>query len=382
MRLLNHFRRPLLAAFCFAAGAMLGIPSFAQQAQLQKLKAQADDVVVGINFTHPLSLSVEDQDVSLANLKAAGVRVIRVGFYSPELDNGIDFIKRAYAQNIRVVLTVHSLAMPNAPKRASSPEFPGMYSGTPLSSIDLALSGQFFQQLMNKLDANGIVLAGMELENEINHPAFNAEFPLPGRAHKNLGLEDFYHDPEGQQIAKGFLQYLKALALLKQIRDQSKANQHTPLISAGLSPTGPAGPWSKQVDAASPEATIGFLRANGLDQLVDGYGMHIYPSRDHPGDSDAAARRSQQVQEGIGLCSAAKPCWVTEWGFMDADKSCPPNDQATASLVNETKNDFRPFVQERRLAALMYYTWTGGEGHDVYRCGQLTETGRRALAPM
>jgi hypothetical protein len=342
----------------------------------------ADDVVVGINFTHPLSLSVEDRDASLANLKAAHVRVIRVGFYSPELDKGIDFIKRAYAQNIRVLLTVHSLAMPNAPVRPSSPEFPGMYSGTPLSSIDLALSGQFFQQLMNKLDANGIVLAGMELENEINHPAFNAEFPLPGRAHKNFALDDLYHDPEGQQIAKGFLQYLKALALLKQIRDQSKVNQHTPLISAGLSPTGPAGSWSKRVDAASPEATIGFLRANGLDKLVDGYGMHIYPSRDHPGDSKAAARRSQEVQEGIELCSAAKPCWVTEWGFMDNDKSCPPNDQMTASLVSETKKDFRPFVQDRRLAALIYYTWTGGEGHNVYRCGQLTETGLRALAPM
>jgi len=37
VRSLNLFRRTLLAAFCFAAGAMLGIPSFAQQAKLQKL---------------------------------------------------------------------------------------------------------------------------------------------------------------------------------------------------------------------------------------------------------------------------------------------------------------------------------------------------------
>jgi hypothetical protein len=37
VRSLNVFRRALLAAFCFAAGAMLGIPSFAQQAKLQKL---------------------------------------------------------------------------------------------------------------------------------------------------------------------------------------------------------------------------------------------------------------------------------------------------------------------------------------------------------
>ena len=38
MRPLNSFRRALLAAFCFAAGAMHGVPSFAQQAKLQQLK--------------------------------------------------------------------------------------------------------------------------------------------------------------------------------------------------------------------------------------------------------------------------------------------------------------------------------------------------------
>ena len=37
MRSLSLFRRALLAAFCFAAGGMLGIPLFAQQAKLQKL---------------------------------------------------------------------------------------------------------------------------------------------------------------------------------------------------------------------------------------------------------------------------------------------------------------------------------------------------------
>ncbi|MBB6244936.1 glycoside hydrolase family 16 protein [Rhodanobacter sp. MP1X3] len=37
MKSLKLLRRALLAAFCFAAGAMLGIPSFAQQAKLKKL---------------------------------------------------------------------------------------------------------------------------------------------------------------------------------------------------------------------------------------------------------------------------------------------------------------------------------------------------------
>lgn len=44
---------------------------------------------------------------------------------------------------------------------------------------------------------------------------------------------DLINDPEGQQIAKGLLQYVKSLAVLKDNRDHSKLNQHTPILSAG-----------------------------------------------------------------------------------------------------------------------------------------------------
>jgi len=341
-------------------------------------------VVVGINFTHPLQLSKADQDTSLATLKSAGVHVIRIGLFAADLDKGVDFIQRANAQGIKVLLTVHSQYPPDAPIRPYKPkEFPGKWSGVPLSYADPELSRSFFQELMDKLDANGIALAGLELENEINHPGFNAEFPLPGEG-KNLGLDDFYHDAEGKQIAKGYLQYLKILTVLKQVRDHSKFNQHTPLISAGLSPTGPVGPWSKNVDAANPNATIQFLRANGLDQLVDGYGIHIYPSNDHPGDTAAAARRLQALQQvDLAECSASgKRCWVTEWGFTNDSKSCPSDDKANIQLVQELTHDFRLISREGILAGATYYTWTGDTQYDVYRCGALSEPGRLAVQPI
>jgi len=60
----------------------------------------------------------------------------------------------------------------------------------------------------------------------------NGEFPAPGQA-KIFGLDDLSRDP-AQQISKGFLQYLKILAVLKDVRGHSKLNQHTPVISAGL----------------------------------------------------------------------------------------------------------------------------------------------------
>jgi hypothetical protein len=209
------------------------------------------------------------------------------------------------------------------------------------------------------------------------------EFPLPGEG-KNLGLDDFYHDPEGRQIAKGYLQYLKILAVLKDVRDHSKHNQHTPLISAGLSPTGPAGPWSKNVDAANTNATLQFLRANGLDSLVDGYGIHVYPASDHPGDKAAAARRLQDLRlANLAECSATgKRCWVTEWGFTDSNKSCPPDESANIQLVQEMTHDLRLIAREGTLAAAFYYTWTGDAPYDVYRCGALTEPGRLAVQPI
>jgi hypothetical protein len=344
--------------------------------------------VVGINLTHPLQLSLADQNTTLAALHASGVRVIRIGLYAPDLDKGVDFMKRAYAQNIRVLLTVHSQYAPNAPIRPYQPkEFPGMWQGPPLSAVDPDLSQHFFQQLLDKLDAEGVVLAALELENEINHPGFNAEFKLPGEG-KNFSLDDLYHDPEGQQIAKGYLQYLKVLAVLKQVRDRSKVNQRTPLITAGLSNTGPEGPWNKKFDAVSIAATIKFFRANGVDKLVEGYGVHTYPWADSPGDRAAGIHRLRRMEQlDLSECYPAgsppgKPCWITEWGFTNTGTACPSDETTRTPLVEEMMGDFRQLARDRRVQGLMYYTWSGDRVWDVYRCGGLTEPGKLSIQPL
>ena len=102
-----------------------------------------------------------------------------------------------------------------------------------LSFADLALSNAAFQHLFDSLGANGIALTGVELGNEINWAAFIPEFPLPSEG-KILSLEDLAHDPEGKQIAKGFLQYIKVPAALKEVCNHSHLNRSTPIILAGL----------------------------------------------------------------------------------------------------------------------------------------------------
>src|ERR1700730_6435723 len=93
---------------------------------------------------------------------------------------------------------------------------------------------------------------------------------------KIFDFDDLHHDPRAQQIAAGLLQYVKVMAVLKDVRDHSSLNQKTPIISAGLSTVGPAGTapdfFTQHGYAVTVSATLTFLRNNGLDSLIDGYG--------------------------------------------------------------------------------------------------------------
>ncbi|WP_189046248.1 hypothetical protein [Aliidongia dinghuensis] len=348
--------------------------------------AQARDVLRGVDFVHPLQFSAADQDAKLSELQSLGVHVIRFGMYAEDEDKNVDFIKRAYAHKIATVLILHGLYAPGAPERVFKPkEFPGMWPGPPLSALDPERSAQYFRELMGKLEANGIVLAGLELENEINMAGNNPDFRLPGEG-RVLGLADLTHDPEGQQVAKGYLQYLKVLGVLKDVRDHAKLNGHAPLLPTSLVDIEQEGPWPtpKPYDGVSVGATIAFFRAHGLDQLVDAYNLHTYPWGDHPGDKTSAIHRLRRLEALVDpICvPGGKPCWITEWGFAYAGKSCSaPEDNAHALLVQEMIGDFARLAEEGRLAGLIYYSWTGDTQFDVERCGSLADAGRRALSP-
>jgi hypothetical protein len=356
-------------------------------------RAQAQQMVVGINVVNPLRASVADQNTLLSQLKSAHVTTIRCGITNDA--KGLDFAKRAAAENIRIQLIVSPEYPKSAPSRAYKPdEFPQMWGGHPLSYADPALSSTAFQNLFAALDANNITLAGVELGNEINWAAFNPEFPIPGEG-KILNAQDLLHDPEGQKIAKGFLQYLKILAVLKSARDESHLNHNTPIISAGLVGAQDGGKlWNnKKEDQVGLAATIGFLRAHGLDALVDAYGIHTYPSSAQPGNPVAAAQRKAKLNSvDLAECRAkgskeGKPCWITEWGFPNADVTCPPKEKNRTLLIKELRADFAAAAAEHRLSGIDYFSWDSDpwskqiDADSVYRCGALTESGRAAIAP-
>jgi hypothetical protein len=356
-------------------------------------RAFTQDIVVGVNVVNPLRASIADQNALLGQLKAAQVHIIRCGISND--DKGIDFAKRAAAQGIHLQLIVGPQYSLDAPSRPYQPNlYPAMWGGHPLSYADAALSKAFFQKLFDSLDGNNLRLAGVELGNEINWAAFNPEFPLPGEG-KILSLEDLAHDPEGKQIAKGFLEYLKVLAALKDVRDHSQLNRTAPIISAGLvsAKDGEKLYNSKKEDMVSLAGTIAFLRTHGLDTLVDAYGIHSYPSPGQPGNPAAAAARTARLTSvDLAECRAegttgGKPCWITEWGFPNTDVSCPPNEAARTLLVEEMRRDFAAVAAEHRLTGIDYFSWDSDpwskqiDADSVYRCGSLTESGQQAVAP-
>lgn len=290
-------------------------------------RMQAQNKIVGVNAAIG-SMSVDQQNTILTELQTAGVHFIRTGI-TPD-DKGVDLARRAQAKGIRILWEVQLQYRPGAPSRPYPNAF-NVYGGPPLSAADPNQFRQYFEPLLARLEAAGVELAGFELGNEINSPMFNADFSLPAENPKQseeFNLDDLSHDPEAQQVARGYLQYLKLLAVIKDVRSRSKLNQHAAIISAGLVfNEAPKAPRTSRLDAVSALATLDFMRAHGLDNLIDAYGVHTYPWTNDPGSPVATAGRRERLQNYVlPECQPegganGRPCWITEWGFPNDDAS-------------------------------------------------------------
>jgi hypothetical protein len=258
--------------------------------------AQRTECGVGVNVNSFQNFSAADQQAIVAQLKQSGVRFVRTSL-RPD-DKNMTLAKTLQSEGIRLVLVPDVQFTPKAKLRPAD-EKRHIRSAMPLSSADPESSRAYYQTIFDKLDEKGVVLAGVEVGNELNWADFNGDFPVPGQG-KSFTLEDLARDPEAKQVAQGLLQYLKVLAKLKDVRDHSKLNQHAPIISAGMAAVS-GGQWQQnlKLDGVSIPATYAFLRAHGLDNLVDGYGVHDYPPVVKLGDKVAAAQRKTYLDQSI-----------------------------------------------------------------------------------
>jgi hypothetical protein len=340
--------------------------------------AQATKCPVGVNVNSFQNFSAADQQVIVEQLKRSGVGFVRTSL-RPD-DKNMNLAKNLQSEGIGLVLVPGFEFYPNAPLRPAD-EKRHMRSAMPLSYADPERSRAYFQTVFDQLDEKGVVLAGVELGNEINWTDFNGDFPIPGQG-KSFTVEDLSRDSEASKVARGFLQYLKILAALKDVRDHSKLNRHTPIISAGMA-AATGSDWQRklQVDSVSIPATYAYLRAYGLDNLVDGYGVHDYPPVVKPGDKAAVAQRNAWLDQLIFPPGNAKPYWMTEWGFSSAAASSA-QDRDRARSVAEMRAYFLHLFRQGRLGGIFWYVWNEPDRDSIYRGGGLMEAGRQAVAPM
>jgi hypothetical protein len=337
----------------------------------------AKDVVVGVNVYDEGTITQAQQDAEVDRLAGYGVKTIRTGF-SAKSDY---FITRAYQHGIGTLAVVY-------PSGGTTAKSKTRWSDFPLSQLDPREFAAWLKPLLDGLEASGVRLTAFELGNEINTSGYNGDIASPGSG-RVLGLTDLNNpkDREAPVIAAGLRNYLKIMAVLKDLRDQSKLNRTTPVILSGVADWGLPGPkaWNGKLGVSLAD-TIAFLRQNGMDKLVDGYGVHVYPTGDPRASVEARVAELDRKKLFSQCGPGAKPCWLTEWGISNASRSCPIDDAKRRQAIDAERSALAQFVQQGKLAATIYYTWDGvppgADPMGIFRCGALTEAGAAALNPM
>jgi hypothetical protein len=144
-----------------------------------------------------------------------------------------------------------------------------------------------------------------------------------------------------------------------------------------------SGPWQNRT-AQAFRIRSSFCANMAWTNWLTANGVHFYPSNPDP-NTPLAQRIDGLKERAFALCSSAKPCWLTEWGFANRDLRCPIHDETRVKLFQTEREAFKTFIREGRLAAIIYYNRTALHGYEsqaIFRCGALTDAGKLALEPM
>jgi hypothetical protein len=375
-----EFERSYLMKMALLCSALCVLLS----AEVSKAVPQTGAVIVGVNVVGVDQLSEQQQDDLIGKLHQNGVTTIRTGLVNTKYAR---FITQAFKQGIGTIALVYPNQGGSEPHARQADPTAGQKWATPaLSDADPAKFSAWVTPMLAGLEASGVHLTAFELGNEINAADFNGDFLARGTG-RVLGVSDLSNpnDAEVVAVTSGLRGYVKIAAALKSVRDASKLNKATPIISAGLADFGlQREKTTHRTEAVSIPATIEFLRQNGIDKYVDGYGVHVYPNSDP--NTSVAARTPVLEQDIFAACRpGGKACWLTEWGIENSPKSCPINDNARTKAIELQRAAFKPFVDQGRVVGLIYYSWAGltpETSYSVFRCGALTEAGKLALSPM
>lgn len=336
--------------------------------------ANADDTFpdrIGINRVNLAWLSRTDQERVLREIAASGITHVRLSLSRP-VDKSIEALEMADRFGLKILLEIQlgnkDYYPPETRPRAG---FGRIWDVQRLSDLDLDLYRVQLRSALRRIDGMGIRIDAVEPGNEINYSAYNGDlvvYEKPGRQTPR-SVSDVANRPA---FDRGLDAYVGAVRITREALRATVHSRGALLISAGLSDIGAEEADYRGMERLDPGAFVSLLRERGIDALIDGYGIHVYPGR----KGDAAL--AHYVTALLDFCQPegeGKPCWVTEWGIANIALSCPVDDRERERAIRAVRRSFAALMEEGRLDAAFYYDWDTQPVYSVWRCGALSPAG-------
>jgi hypothetical protein len=163
----------------------------------------------GVNLTNGDRLTTAQQMAAIAQLKASHATIIRIPlerWYGSTVAS-VNLAANAVAAGLQVHMVVTLATAPvygDAAIRAYNSAYPGVWAAYSLSQLNQAELAQWLASALGQLESAGVVPAVLEIGNEINNPAFNGDFSVPGHD-VVYGLADLVtgSTPEAEAVEPG-----------------------------------------------------------------------------------------------------------------------------------------------------------------------------------
>jgi hypothetical protein len=339
--------------------------------------AQSLDVYRGVNETHLHWKAPEEREKIIDDMRQAGVGSVRVDLGEP-FDKSIDSLDLLTRKGLSILLIVGFAEPPLVARDATRRPGRGfIWSVAPLSQLDPEYFREKFGGLWRQIEQRRIRLAAIEAGNEINWAAFNGDLGLlPPHGQPPQGAPGSVALRDRTAYLLGLRRYVAAVAIIKQFRDASVNNRDAKIISAGLASMPATFAANVGAEYVDTNETLDILKADGLDAVVDGYGVHIYPNV----VNQTMSQRARDFEDLLRPCAAGgrgHSCWLTEWGVRQPNLACPSDESKRVPLIREALEWIAANVRQKRIAGSYYYDWDDKPiEFAVWRCGGLTEAGK------
>jgi hypothetical protein len=307
-----------------------------------------------------------------------GVDLVRLSL-TPPIEASLDALRIAHQNGMRILLEIplsnSAFYPPHTAKRSGHGRIWDIHR---LSDIDPEAFRLVFRTALQRIDELEIGLIAVQPGNELNLGAYNGDLHV----YAHTGHRTARSRAELTNRAafeRGIEKYVTIMQIVREEVENSPTSRHAQVISAGTSDMGLADADARGMERLDANEFLDIIRTAGIEDHIDAYGVHIYPSH----ASSQEARRGH-VDSVLSRCEApprGKPCWITEWGVANTSEFCPLNDGPREHVVHEVRRLFEPLIRNGRISKAFYFDWDSNTPYSVWRCDTLTPAGKAALAP-